>query len=120
MNAISSEIAARIEAARKANQIENEKKGESQIDNNATDNENPGGTEPTDPGTTDPTDPGTTDPTDPGTTDPTDPGMTDPSDPGTDTPGTEPTDPGTDNPPATVDTGGGGTSQDTRSGEEAA
>ena len=128
VNAISSEIAARIEAARKANQIENEKKGESQIDNNATDNENPGGTEPTDPGTTDPTDPGTTDPTDPGTTDPTDPGttdptdpgMTDPSDPGTDTPGTEPTDPGTDNPPATVDTGGGGTSQDTRSGEEAA
>ena len=128
VNAISSEIAARIEAARKANQIENEKKGESQIENNATDNENPGGTEPTDPGTTDPTDPGTTDPTDPGTTDPTDPGttdptdpgMTDPSDPGTDTPGTEPTDPGTDNPPATVDTGGGGTSQDTRSGEEAA
>ena len=47
--------------------------------------------------------------------------MTDPSDPGTDTPGTEPTDPGTDNPPAAVDTGGGGdTSQDTRSGEEAA
>ncbi len=127
VNAISSEIAARIEAARKANQIENEKEGESQIDNNVTDNENPGGTDPVDPGTdpnnpggTDPADPGT-DPDNPGTTDPTDPGTTDPSDPGTDNPGTEPTDPGTDNPPAAVDTGGGGdTSQDTRSGEEAA
>ncbi|MGN0734356.1 MAG: LCP family protein [Anaerovoracaceae bacterium] len=127
VNAISSEIAARIEAARKANQIEDEKEGESQIDDNITDNENPGGTDPENPGTdpdnpggTDPADPGT-EPVDPGTTDPTDPGTTDPADPGTDTPGTDPTDPGTDNPPAAVDDGGGGgTSQDTRSGEEAA
>ena len=127
VNAISSEIAARIEAARKANQIEDEKEGESQIDDNVTDNENLGGTDPEDPGTdpdnpggTDPADPGT-EPVDPGTTDPTDPGTTDPADPGTDTPGTDPTDPGTDNPPAAVDDGGGGgTSQDTRSGEEAA
>ena len=131
VNAISNEIVARIEAARKANEIENEKEGESQIDDNITDPENPEGevTEPVDPGTEDPnnpgeTDPGTVDPSNPGMTDPSNPGTTDPSNPGGET--TEPTDPGTsghgsDNPPDTVETGsGGGNSQGTRSGEEAA
>ena len=139
VNAISNEIVARIEAARKANEIENEKEGESQIDDNITDPENPEGevTEPVDPGTEDPnnpgeTDPGTVDPSNPGTVDPSNPGTTDPSNPGTTDPSnpggetTEPTDPGTsghgsDNPPDTVETGsGGGSSQGTRSGEEAA
>ena len=139
VNAISNEIVARIEAARKANEIENEKEGESQIDDNITDPENPEGevTEPVDPGTEDPnnpgeTDPGTVDPSNPGTVDPSNPGTVDPSNPGTTDPSnpggetTEPTDPGTsghgsDNPPDTVETGsGGGSSQGTRSGEEAA
>ena len=136
VNAISNEIIARIEAAREANEIENEKEGESQVDENVTEPENPGVTDPTDPGATDPTnpdvtdpgttDPGVTDPTNPGTTDPSNPGTTDPSNPGGET--TEPTDPGAGvsdptvtNPPATTDTGGGeGNSQGTRSGEEAA
>ena len=139
VNAISNEIVARIEAARKANEIENEKEGESQLDDNLTDPENPDGesTEPVEPGTEDPnnpggTDPGTVDPENPGTVDPSNPGTTDPSNPGTTDPSnpggemTEPTEPGTsdhglDNPPATVGTGsGGGSSQGTLSGEEAA
>ena len=139
VNAISNEIVARIEAARKANEIENEKEGESQLDDNLTDPENPDGesTEPVEPGTEDPnnpggTDPGTVDPENPGTVDPSNPGTTDPSNPGTNDPSnpggemTEPTEPGTsdhglDNPPATVGTGSGGSSsQGTLSGEEAA
>ena len=119
VNAISNEIVARIEAARKANEIENEKEGESKPDDNVTVPENPDGeaTEPVDPGTEDPnnpggTDPGTVDPENPGAVDPSNPGTVDPSNPGT-------TDPS--NPPATVETGsGGGSSQGTRSGEEAA
>ena len=131
VNAISNEIVARIEAARKANEIENEKEGESQLDDNLTDPENPDGesTEPVEPGTEDPnnpggTDPGTVDPENPETVDPSNPGTVDPSNPGGEP--TEPTEPGasdhgSDNPPATVETGsGGGSSQGTRSGEEAA
>ena len=120
VNAISNEIVARIEAARKANEIENEKEGESKPDENVTVPEEPGDI---DPGTDEPTEP--TEPADPGTDEPTEP--TEPADPGTDEP-TEPTDPGTgtvdpgaDNPPAVAAAAsGGGSSQGTRSGEEAA
>ena len=125
VNSIGNEIAARIEAARRANEIENEKEGESQIDDNGTEPETPGTepgeTEPTDPGTTDPVEPGVTEPVDPGMTEPEEPGVTEPTEPGTDTPGAEPTEPASDNPSAAVETDGGGdTSQGTRSGEEAA
>lgn len=142
VNAIGNEIAARIEAARKANEITDEKEGESQIDENITDNDNPDVVDPgMNPGVTDPNNPDGTDPgtdptnpggTDPGTTDPSDPGGadpgtgdgTDPSNPGgaggTDpmTPDPTPVDPS--DPSKAAESGGGGSPQGTRSGEEAA
>ena len=120
VNAISNEIVARIGAARKANEIKNEKEGESKPDDNVNVPEKPGDT---DSGTVEPTEP--TEPADPGTNEPTEP--TEPANPGTDEPA-EPVDPGagsvdtgTDNPPAAdAASSGGGSSQGTRSGEEAA
>ena len=120
VNTISNEIVARIGAARKANEIKNEKEGESKPDDNVNVPEKPGDT---DSGTVEPTEP--TEPADPGTNEPTEP--TEPANPGTDEPA-EPVDPGagsvdtgTDNPPAAdAASSGGGSSQGTRSGEEAA
>lgn len=115
VNAIGNEIAARIEAARKANQIKNEKDGESKPDEPLE--ENPGTEEPAEPenpGTD--TEPGeSTEPTLPGTEEPTEPTV--PVDPGTVDPDNPTTNPGDDNPIA-EQSGGGGSSQGTGSEEE--
>lgn len=115
VNAISNEIIARIEAARKANEIENEKEGESTPDEPLE--ENPDTEEPLEPDNPD-IDPETGQPVEPalpGTEEPAEPAV--PVEPGTVDPNNPTPNPGDDNPIA-EQSGGGGSSQGTGSEEE--